>query len=265
MTKDKRNGFTLIELLIVIAIIGILAGMTFPAVVKAKSKVKIQQCKVEMSNLAGAINQYMSEYGRYPTSKETITGATSPSGVYDFTYSLHDQTNMFGESYEAMNLCLHAPGSNYETNNAEVIAILRDMEYYGNGSQTPNYQHKCNPRKTVFFQVKDSNKVTPSAVDFNGVYRDPWGNPYFISMDLNYDDYTVDLMYGTQVVSQDSKNANVGTHGLVRVPDYNLPGNGVTFGVRAGVMIWSMGPDGKADRTQPANVGVNKDNVLSWY
>ncbi|MBO6004507.1 MAG: hypothetical protein J6Q00_02910, partial [Verrucomicrobia bacterium] len=98
-----------------------------------------------------------------------------------------------------------------------------------------------------------------------GVYRDPWGNPYFISLDLNYDDYTVDWMYGKMAVGADSSNVRMGIQGLVLVPDYQLPGSANTFGVRASVMIWSMGPDGKADPNLKANVGVNKDNVISWH
>ncbi|MBO4545424.1 MAG: type II secretion system protein, partial [Verrucomicrobia bacterium] len=187
--KTNRNkAFTLIELLVVIAIIGILAGMTFPAVVKGKAKVKIKQAQVEMSNLMGAISQYQSSYGKLPTSKET----SDKAGIYDFTYGMFNVQPPEGKSYNDLNLNLPCQ-SGYMTNNAEVIAILRDMEYYGNGLKTPNYQHQRNPRKEVFLNVKDSNKIgTPSAVDPTGVYRDPWGNPYFISMDLNYDDYTVD-------------------------------------------------------------------------
>jgi hypothetical protein len=30
------------------------------------------------------------------------------------------------------------------------------------------------------------------------------------------------------------------------------------------VMVWSAGPDRKFDLTTAANLGVNKDNVLSW-
>lgn len=29
-------------------------------------------------------------------------------------------------------------------------------------------------------------------------------------------------------------------------------------------MVWSFGPDDKADPSKKANEGVNKDNVLSW-
>ena len=37
------------------------------------------------------------------------------------------------------------------------------------------------------------------------------------------------------------------------------------FGARASkVMVWSAGPDKKVDPKSKANVGANKDNILSW-
>jgi hypothetical protein len=89
----------------------------------------------------------------------------------------------------------------------------------------------------------------------NGVYRDPWGNPYIISLDLNYDDKVRDAFYGTDV-SQDPANANLGLNGLVK--------EGTDFIFNGRVMIWSFGPDGKAALNAKANTGVNQDNILSW-
>jgi len=263
MMNQNKKGFTLIELLVVIAIIGILAGMTFPAVAKAKGKVKVKQAEVEIANLAGAINQYLSSYGKFPTSKWT----TDNAGVDDFTYGLINtpapEKNYPSGWYD--NGLFFVNRKNFATNNAEIIAILRDIEYYGNGYKTPNYQHARNPKKEVFIDLKDSNKTNVmSMVDVNGVYRDPWGNPYMISLDLNFDDYTVDWMYGRATVGADNSNNRMGIQGLVFVPDYNFPAGGYAYGVKRSVMVWSMGPDGKADPNTKADKGVNKDNILSW-
>jgi hypothetical protein len=37
-----------------------------------------------------------------------------------------------------------------------------------------------------------------------------------------------------------------------------------SFRFNGGVMVWSLGPDKKADFNVKANVGVNRDNVLTW-
>jgi len=98
-------------------------------------------------------------------------------------------------------------------------------------------------------------------VDVTGVYRDPWGNPYIISLDLNYDESCNDAFYSLQTVSQDTKQT--GWNGLVN-PDAAVNGNSDNFQLHGKVMVWSAGPDGKIDPTKPANTDVNKDNVLSW-
>ena len=91
------------------------------------------------------------------------------------------------------------------------------------------------------------------------VYRDPWGNPYIISLDLNYDDQCQDSFYGTANVSQNGTQNTTGYNGLTSAGN-----NGKNFQYHGKVMVWSAGPDGRVDPNAKANSGANKDNILSW-
>ncbi|MGC6455391.1 MAG: type II secretion system protein [Coraliomargaritaceae bacterium] len=66
MNKKNRNAFTLIELLMVIAIIGILAGILIPAVAAVRKQANIAASKAQLSNYISAIELYKSEYKFYP-------------------------------------------------------------------------------------------------------------------------------------------------------------------------------------------------------
>jgi hypothetical protein len=90
------------------------------------------------------------------------------------------------------------------------------------------------------------------------VYRDPWGNPYLISIDVNYDEKCRDAFYKTISVSQ--QNGSVGHNGLNNTIDVTKD----LYEYNGGVMVWSVGPDKKANLNQKANKDDNKDNILSW-
>lgn len=66
MKSKSRRGFTLIELLTVIAIIGIMAGMLFPAINAVRRKSKIATSQSTFSQWCTAVNRYKSVYGFYP-------------------------------------------------------------------------------------------------------------------------------------------------------------------------------------------------------
>jgi len=66
MRPNTRRGFTLIELLTVIAIIGILAGVLFPAIGSVKKKSKIATSQTTFSQWCSAVSRYKSVYGFYP-------------------------------------------------------------------------------------------------------------------------------------------------------------------------------------------------------
>src|SRR5579862_8669877 len=143
-----------------------------------------------------------------------------------------------------------------------------DLQTYPSGTLTANTNHIYNPKQNKYLNAKLSGynpaantPNPPPGVDNNGIYRDPWGNPYIITMDTGYDDQCRDIFYRVQKVSQ--QNNQTGFNGLVNTTDPG--GNGPNFLFHGKVMVWSAGPDGKVDPTEAANVDVNKDNVLSWH
>ena len=69
----KEEGFTLIELLIVVAIIGILAGIAVPRVTGNLTTAKENACKANISAIESAVQLYTYEEGKAPNSLDELT------------------------------------------------------------------------------------------------------------------------------------------------------------------------------------------------
>jgi prepilin-type N-terminal cleavage/methylation domain-containing protein len=61
------RGFTLMELLVVLAIIGILMSLMFPAVNGALNSARAASAKNDVVQIANATTMYQTEYGTWPT------------------------------------------------------------------------------------------------------------------------------------------------------------------------------------------------------
>jgi prepilin-type N-terminal cleavage/methylation domain-containing protein len=256
----RKKGFTLIELLVVIAIIAILAGMLLPVIGRAKTTAKIGAAKVEMNGLVAAIQQYQSTYGIYPAPVEVRKQGIDPILNVDYTFGTIntsvDKDTQIRQGGVGSSLI--------QMNNSALISILMNMNLTSRSNGNID-----NKRNQIFYTARmtsgpsSTNSPGLSTVDY--VLRDPWGSPYIISLDLNYDEKCRDAFYKLDDVSAvpGSTVPNAGLNGLVKAGGMN------SFEAKTGVMVWSLGPDKKATTSggsaaMKANKNFNKDNILSW-
>ncbi len=70
--KNKKHAFTLIELMIVIAIIGILAGVSLPSFQNARERARQSKCYEFTSLLSRTAEMYYIEHKMYPANIEDM-------------------------------------------------------------------------------------------------------------------------------------------------------------------------------------------------
>ncbi len=161
------RGFTLIELLVVITIIGMLAAILIPSISGALKGAKKARAMSQIRDLDAAIKRFYSEYGRAPM----------PRGM-QFTSALQDQG--FPPDQQA-----------------EIIQILLNLDDAWGSEER-------NKKQIVFLDLEPSSFGVKSVAEMQAAlqggepYKDPWGNPYGILMDLTLDDMIVVAPYGSQ-------------------------------------------------------------------
>lgn len=70
--NGKRTGFTLLELLVVLAILGLLAAIVGPQVIKYLGSSKTQSAQVQAKNIVASLNLFRLDAGRFPTQQEGL-------------------------------------------------------------------------------------------------------------------------------------------------------------------------------------------------
>ena len=79
MQVNARNakGFTLLEVMIVIAILGMIAGMVVPNLMGSGDDAKIQSTAIEIRTLESTLDMYKLKAGNYPTTEQGLEALVS--------------------------------------------------------------------------------------------------------------------------------------------------------------------------------------------
>jgi prepilin-type N-terminal cleavage/methylation domain-containing protein len=191
--SSRRNrGFTLVELLVVIAIIAVLASAGFAAGNAAIQKARKTTALAAATSIESAVNNFYNEYGSMPADGDADTTTDTKADV-------------------------------------KLLKVLLGLE--------PTSPPPLNTRAVKFLSAKEGKSskngliYTPSGTDVTGMF-DPWGGPYQIMMDLDYDEKINVKPKGTGAVAR------------------TLNGRRVA--------VWSDGADGATA------TGKTADDVITW-
>ena len=75
-----QAGFSLVELLVVLAIIGMIATMVTPQVLGYLGRAKGETARIQVKNIAQAVELYYLDLGTYPTSQQGLQALVQATG-----------------------------------------------------------------------------------------------------------------------------------------------------------------------------------------
>ena len=73
----RSRGFTLIEIMVVVVIIGLLAAVIVPAVMKRIDDARVAKAKEDIQSLETALTMYYMDNSKYPTTDQGLTALTT--------------------------------------------------------------------------------------------------------------------------------------------------------------------------------------------
>lgn len=282
--ENTRKAFTLVELLVVIAIVAILAGILLPVIAKSKTKAKVATARFSIKDLDAAIKAYRTDYQRFPIPANyprNLVGDSSSGYIFNNNdhstvgcpNSMYNKEPIYRVPFPRFEAAAPPSLRNSYTLNSDIMYILMN-DTNPNGTN-PNGAR--NPKKNVYLTPKELGpEAAAGQLRREGVssdkrrYRDPFGNRYKISMDLNRDGYCYDYYYSSKIGRNTGGQLLALENGLTMHNDvkiynkylnqpYSTGALKVSYQAYKGdVMIWTAGPD----REIEGMAGFPKGNVL---
>jgi|GEM_PF-190629 len=119
---SPASAFTLIELLVVISIIGVLAGLTLPALGTIKGAQYKKVARAELKRIETALENYKAKYGAYPPSNQN---AIAPIPTYKAPLA----RSMFPQLYYELTGVTHNVAAKTFTT-LDGVATISEADYF---------------------------------------------------------------------------------------------------------------------------------------
>ncbi|WP_353229022.1 type II secretion system major pseudopilin GspG [Novosphingobium sp.] len=128
--SDNERGFTLLELLVVLAILGLLAAIIGPQVIRYLGSSRTQTAHVQAKNIEAAMELYKLDAGRYPSPEEGLQAlvkapASDPAWNGPYIADAAALTDPWGKPY-----LLKIPGDHGEV---DIYSLGSDGQPGGTG------------------------------------------------------------------------------------------------------------------------------------
>ncbi|PDT00060.1 type II secretion system protein GspG [Rhizobium chutanense] len=127
---EATEGFTLVELLVVLAIIGLIAALVAPQVLKYLGSAKVDTTKAQIKNIENALELYYIDVGHYPSTEEgleALARAPADGSAWNGPYLKKSGTflDAWGTAYEYKSPADEKP--------YQIISLGRDRKVGGDG------------------------------------------------------------------------------------------------------------------------------------